>query len=433
MSIIEKALDKLDTALDAGAPVRSSPPLRTPVPDQDADLVPSLSDADLRDFEAEIDALDHDPASSAAKTLAIEGSAAEVDAPLADAAPRVERAEAQAPPSDVPVVETVAVDKRASDAPVVEAVVVDTPAGEASVVEAITAGTPANDEPTDGAGEVTAQGRPEPGLGDLAELEGEPVYDSTITAQNVELDYQALAAVGVITPETSQSGMAEQVRIIKRPLLLRASLGRDAKQRYDGEVPATNIIQVTSALPSEGKTFTSINLAMSMAMELDRTVLLIDADSARSDVARILGIEAEEGLSDYLTRKTKPLSEYLVRTDMPSLSVLPAGRHYANMTELLASKDMLRMIEELATRYSDRIVLLDSAPLLATSGASVIAHLVGQIVLVVEAIRTPQSAVRDALRILEGIGHDNVGIVLNKSRDPTPGGYGYGYYFGSKK
>jgi protein-tyrosine kinase len=168
---------------------------------------------------------------------------------------------------------------------------------------------------------------------------------------------------------------------------------------------------------------------MSIAMELDHSVLLIDADVVKSDVSRLLGIEEAEGLSDFLAQPERALSEFLVKTDIPKLTVLPAGHPRANVTELFASDQMRQLVEEFGRRYTDRIVIMDSPPLLATSGAGVLAHLVGQTVFVVEAVRTPQSAIEEALGQLKSV--RNVGLVLNKSRSKDGLGHQYGSYYAS--
>lgn len=242
------------------------------------------------------------------------------------------------------------------------------------------------------------------------------------TLKHVSIDFGRLATAGIITPETKQVALVEHFRIIKRPLLMKAA------QTGVSRVPNGNMILVTSAVPGEGKTFTAVNLAMSIATELDRTVLLVDADPDKADVSHVLGIEEAEGLMDYLAQSTRAVSELLVKTDVAKLSVFPSGRPRANTTELLASEDMRQLADELAARYSDRIVIVDSPPLLATSGATVLAHLVGQTVMVVEAIRTPQSALREALALLKPI--QNVGLVLNKSREAFAPGYQYRQYYG---
>jgi len=212
--------------------------------------------------------------------------------------------------------------------------------------------------------------------------------------------------------------------MIKRPLLLKA-FPHEGK-RLGNE----NVILVTSSVPGEGKTFLSVNLAMSIAMEVDRTVLLVDGDSAKSNISKLFGITTDRGLTDYLASDELDLADVLVRTNIDNLTILPAGGHVANVTELLSSEQMKRLTEELASRYSDRVIIIDSPPLLAASGARVLAGLAGQIVFVVEAIRTTQNAMREALRMIET--HANIGLVLNKSRERPRAAYQYGYYGAGK-
>lgn len=241
------------------------------------------------------------------------------------------------------------------------------------------------------------------------------------TLKHAEIGFARLDAAGIITPETTRTTLVEQFRAIKRPLLMKAGR-RSRVMVHNG-----NLMLVTSSLPGEGKTFTAINLAMSIVMELDHTVLLVDADVAKGDATRVLGIEETEGLVDYLAQPERSLSELLVKTSIEKLTVLPAGRPRSNDTELLASEDMRTLAEELARRYADRIIVFDSPPLLAASGASVLTQLAGQTVLVVEAVRTPQSAIREALGMLRSV--QNVGLVLNKSRGDAGPGYLYGQYY----
>ena len=238
------------------------------------------------------------------------------------------------------------------------------------------------------------------------------------SGRELRVDLERLSNLGVITPHTTNTALAEEYRLIKRPLLDRATPGLQ-------QVPNGNLIMVTSALPGEGKTFTTLNLAMSIAMEMDRTVLLVDADVVRSDVSRVLGIDVVEGLTDYLSADDVSLGDVLVKSDIPKLTVLPAGRQHKNVTELFASQQMRRLADELSQRYADRIVVFDSAPLLATTGSSVLASIVGQIVMVVEAERTLQRTVKEALKQIERFG--TVNLVLNKGRLQSRSRYGYGY------
>ncbi|OFZ70062.1 MAG: protein tyrosine kinase [Betaproteobacteria bacterium RBG_16_58_11] len=246
----------------------------------------------------------------------------------------------------------------------------------------------------------------------------------TFTSRQVNIDFARLRARGLLTSDDERSALAEEYRMIKRPLLANAFGTNPVKNG--------NLIMVTSSLPGEGKTFTAINLAISIAMELDRTVLLVDADVAHPRMPEYLGFRAEHGLLDILRQDTRDLSNMILRTNIDKLSILPAGRTYARATELLASEAMDRLIADLSNRYPDRLVLFDSPPLLATSEAGVLASHMGQIVMVAEADKTPKNALREALTRLEGA-CDVIGMVLNKSASHNAGGYGYYGYGGYGK
>ena len=244
------------------------------------------------------------------------------------------------------------------------------------------------------------------------------VMEGNSQVQSINL--ARLHRMGVVSPDAEKSKIAEEFRIIKRPLIANA-FGQGAARVKNG-----NLIMVTSSLPGEGKSFCAINLAISMAMEMDRTVLLIDADVAKPRVPEYLGIHADKGLLDVLQDKNLKLSDVMIKTDIAKLTILPAGRTYKRATELLASAAMTRLIEDIGNRYPDRIILFDSPPLLATSESSVLATHMGQIVMVVEAEKTSQDAVREALSHIQSC--EVVGMLLNKTT-PTPGAdYYYGHY-----
>lgn len=247
--------------------------------------------------------------------------------------------------------------------------------------------------------------------------------DADATAQismQVEVDLKRLARMGAITPDAERSQIAEEFRLIKRPLLANA-FGQGGAAIRNG-----NLIMVTSALPGEGKSFCSINLAISIATEMERTVLLVDADVARPRLPEYLGVRVGKGLLDVLQDPALSLSEVMLRTNIPKLSLLPAGHPCKHGTELLASSAMSRLIEDLASRYPDRVIIFDSPPLLSTSEASVLATHMGQIVVVVEAEKTSQEAVREALSQLESC--EVIGMVLNKAASALGNDNYYGYY-----
>ncbi len=184
------------------------------------------------------------------------------------------------------------------------------------------------------------------------------------------------------------------------------------------------LILVTSALPGDGKTFTSINLALSMARERDVSVLLIDADAPRANISRVLGIRKEPGLLDALMDESVDVESLIMRTDIRGLDVLPAGSSVENATELLASARMSQIAERIGSRHPMRLVVFDSAPLLVSSEARVLTRIPGQIVLVVRAGATPQRAVQEAVGHLDK--QKLRGLIVNGAPMRQGGDY-YGY------
>lgn len=223
----------------------------------------------------------------------------------------------------------------------------------------------------------------------------------------------------MITPDGGRSAIAEEFRHIKRHLIENAF-------RKNNPIRHGNLIMVTSAKSGEGKTFCAINLAMSVAMEMDHTALLVDADVARPSIPRYLGMEAEAGLMDLLLNSKADLSSVMLNTNIQRLRLLPSGRSHKRSTELLASQAMSNLLDEIATRYSDRIVIFDSPPVLLTSEARTLANQMGQIVLVVAAESTTQLGVKDALNRLGSL--PNISLVYNKARDFPGMGYDGRYY-----
>ena len=242
------------------------------------------------------------------------------------------------------------------------------------------------------------------------------------STRRIELDLGRMRELGMVTAAGGRTNLLEEFRIIKRPLLKRAFAERGPKDNPG------NLIMVTSSLPGEGKTYSAINLAMSIAMELDHTVLLVDADVARPSVLRTLGLPAQRGLMDILLDDTLDLSDVMLRTNVDTLSILPAGTSTPRATELLASSTMTAMVHELAHRYPDRVIIFDSPPLMLTSESRVLASHMGQIVVVVEAQTTTQHAVKEALQQLEGMA--NVNLLYNKTRDIPGIEETYDYHYG---
>lgn len=251
----------------------------------------------------------------------------------------------------------------------------------------------------------------------------EPIPKPTIEwgdarSRIVEIDLQRLARSGFIVPGAARSQLSDELRVLKRPLL------KNARRDVEGAIPRGNLIQVTSAVPGEGKTFTAINLALSLSMEVDHAVLLVDADAIRPSVFSRLGLQADRGLMDVLRDPSIELSEVMCRTNVPKLSLLPPGPNPLNSTELIASGAMETLLDDLATRYPDRIVIFDAPPLLAATESRVLASRVGQVVVVVEAGRTRRNLVSEAFSTISNC--PVVLPVLNKySGPPLAGPYGY--------
>jgi receptor protein-tyrosine kinase len=237
------------------------------------------------------------------------------------------------------------------------------------------------------------------------------------------LDLARLQASGFITPALQHSKLMQEFRLIKRPLIKHA-LGRSATQ-----TPNRNLIMVTSALPNEGKTFVAVNLAMSLAMEVDCRVLLVDADVLAPSVPEVLRIEPAKGLMDVLTGTGTPLREMFLSTNVERLSLLLAGTRHANSAEFLASDSMTRLLAELSSRYPDRIVVFDSPPLLATTESRALATHMGQVIVAVEAQRTTNGALESALSTVESC--PVVYTLLNKTPESKVGSYHGAYAYGS--
>ncbi|WP_333572245.1 AAA family ATPase [Sphingomonas sp.] len=235
----------------------------------------------------------------------------------------------------------------------------------------------------------------------------------------VPIDRARLAATGMLVPGGAITPLAEEFRMVKRQLLLtaRGVAGVDADR--------ARMILVCSAQPDEGKTFCAINLALSIAAEKDVEILLVDADFAKPDVSRRLGMGEGPGLLDALAGQID-VEACIVDTDVPQLAILPAGTRSVSDTELLASDGARAMLDRLAAANPRRIVIFDSPPALAASPASVLALHVGQTMMVVRADRTSEEDLRAAVAALDGCEH--IQLVLN-AVSFQPQGRRFGSYY----
>lgn len=242
-------------------------------------------------------------------------------------------------------------------------------------------------------------------------------FDRIQRSPDVTLNRQRLISEGLLTPEDEESVLREQYRMVKRRLIATA---------FADDHPGTNppnLIEVTSSLAGEGKTFTTFNLGMSIAMERDVTVLLVDADLTQRSLTRIAGLSDRVGLTGFLTGEVNDLADVVFRTDVPRMAVIPAGASHPDAPELIASESMRACTKELAGRYGDRVILFDTTPLLMNTQAATLAGHMGQILVVVEAGRTNETAVRDAVALFAEADVSR-NLLLNKSVQAR----GYGYY-----
>jgi protein-tyrosine kinase len=249
---------------------------------------------------------------------------------------------------------------------------------------------------------------------------------SSGTGEMVKIPFKELRELGMLTPAIPRSAIAEEYRTIKRPLLINI-----AGDSVTPPILHGNLIMVTSALEGDGKTFSSICLALSIAMERDKHVLFVDADTAKAEAGRMLGVPSTSpGLIDVLENKDASAAEFTLPTNVEKLRILPAGGVHAHANELLASERMQQLMLELSDEDPNRVIVFDSPPLLLTTEAAVLASFMGQIVFVVSADMTPQVAVAQAI---EHIGEEKmVGMVLNRARRRiNPYYYTYGYGAGA--
>ena len=238
--------------------------------------------------------------------------------------------------------------------------------------------------------------------------------------RNAVVNRERLSENGFVLPDMRPGPLAEEFRVIKRQLLLRAA--------GQGGAPVENgrMILVSSAKPDDGKTFCAVNLALSMAREPDLDVVLADCDFSKPDILNLFGVSAEAGLMDALAGRAD-IESCVIDTDIPNLSLLPPGRHEDNATELLASQRTREVFGRLLSQSPTRIVICDSAPALSASPASVLALNAGQTVLVIKADHTSEAELSETLGLLDGC--DAIQLLLNAVTF-APHGQRFGEYYG---
>lgn len=219
----------------------------------------------------------------------------------------------------------------------------------------------------------------------------------------------------IMTLSQPESPIAEEYRKLKS-IVIRAT-----------KADFLNTIMITSAIDSEGKSLTAINLAVSLAQEIDHSILLIDADLRRPLIHNYFGLKQELGLSDYLTGNAE-LSEILIKTGIGNLTILPAGRNSKNPVELLSSARMKTLVNEVKHRYADRYVIIDTPPVLPFAEAMAIGSFVDGVIFVVKEGYAQRKTIREAINLIKDL--NIIGVVFNAVSMENLDGYYHRYYYG---
>ncbi len=248
------------------------------------------------------------------------------------------------------------------------------------------------------------------------ELPDCPSHEAEWTPTRSIIGMALLERAGMFDWSRGRSRILEEFRLAQRQLLRVASRPTAAG--------IANLVMVTSARPGEGKSFVSLNLACSIALQGDRDVLLIDCDPSRQSISHTLGLVQAPGVLDLAANPRLAAEDIILRTEVKNLSVLPVGREQTRSSELFASRDMTYLVQQLGRRDGNRVVLLDAAPCLSTSDPAALAPVVGQILMVVQAERTQREEVESALELLQAC--PSIMLVLNRAHPwnrHTFGGY----------
>jgi exopolysaccharide/PEP-CTERM locus tyrosine autokinase len=223
----------------------------------------------------------------------------------------------------------------------------------------------------------------------------------------IKLDLENMRRDGMLVQKDQQQRLTDQYRAIKRPILRNASVATDAA------IDRGNLIMVASAFAEEGKTFTAINLSLSIALEQDWSVVLVDGDTSKRHLTTLLGLENAPGLTELLRDPALTFESLVIPTDIPGLAILPAGKRDDRTSELFASARMTALCTDMCRADAHRAIVFDSTPLLMSTESPVLGTQVGQVVLVVRANRTPRKSVLQARDKLDA--KRPINLVLNQA------------------
>ena len=233
----------------------------------------------------------------------------------------------------------------------------------------------------------------------------------------------ALEKSGLVVGHKVRTRISEEFRITVGHLL------RSMQANYSPGRGAPNVIMITSARPGEGKSFSTLNLAGSIAQHTQREVLLIDVDAKQRSISSQLGLADRPGLLDLSNNPTLRIEDVIIKTSIPHLSLMTVGSGQSGGLDITQTRPVTTLVERIARRFPNSVVLLDAPPCLSTSDPSTLAPFVGQIVLVVEAERTQRNEVVAALDLIKAC--PSVTLMLNKIRLTTSYTFGAYHYFGT--
>lgn len=241
------------------------------------------------------------------------------------------------------------------------------------------------------------------------------------------IDRDHLRQQGMIVPDGATTGLVEEFRIVKRQLLVQAAeLARQGGGGRGSKAAAQRVL-ICSPHPGEGKTYCAVNLALAIAAEKESEVLLVDADFAKPSVLTVLGLPGGPGLMDALADPSIDVADCVIRTDVPGLTVLPAGHRTNSDSEYLNSSRTAQVLGRLTEGAPNRMVIFDSPPALAASPAAELARYVGQALVIVRADQTAKGSLDDAISLLSAC--PNIQLLLNATNF-SPSGRRFGSYYG---
>jgi receptor protein-tyrosine kinase len=237
------------------------------------------------------------------------------------------------------------------------------------------------------------------------------------------LDTEALKQAGLVLNERGRTRISEELRITAGSILRTLQAGKN-------RLEASHLLMITSAKPGEGKSFTALNLAASMAQSGQGEVLLVDCDAKPRSLSGLMGLANAPGVYNLISNPALRVEDMVLRTPISTLSILPIGAREDPTADPGMTRPVSAAIERLRRRLAHHFIILDCAPCLSTSDPSTLAALVDQVIMVVEAERTQRSEIEASLELVRAC--PNIALVLNKVRLTTNATFGAYYYYGSK-